>query len=214
MHWILDFDDTLALGPNTWAFQEVLPNLIKSHNLPFDAALYEEVMLTAQRRANEDEDEEMLLNYVFSSLNWDDSLKSQLIHRIYNEYQPALFPDTLAFLQTLQAHNQRVYLISNNNHADQLLKMLGIADVFTAVLSPKAHAAKAKPHRALFDVLQAQHDLRGEIVMVGDDPWSDGRFADTCGIACWIVDRLGRFNSLHASYPYQWATTLADIRVG
>lgn len=214
MHWILDFDDTLALGPNTWAFQEVLPNLIKSHNLPFDEALYEEVMLTAQRRANEDEDEEMLLDYVFSSLNWDDSLKTQLIHRIYNEYQPALFPDTLDFLQKLQAHDQQVYLISNNNHALHMLQMLGIAESFTAVLTPKAHSAKAKPHRAMFDVLQAQHDLTDEIVMVGDDPWSDGRFADNCGIDCWIVDRLGRFTSLHGSYPYRWAATLADIEIG
>ena len=38
MNWFLDFDDTLALGPITWAIQTVLPELIRANALPYDAA--------------------------------------------------------------------------------------------------------------------------------------------------------------------------------
>jgi hypothetical protein len=79
MYWILDFDDTLAVGPNTWAFEVVLPQLIQERNLPYDKALFDSVMLQAQEKANnQDLDDAEVFNFVFQSLNWTHDLRSEL----------------------------------------------------------------------------------------------------------------------------------------
>jgi len=211
MHWILDFDDTLVLGPNTWAFQEVLPTLIRNHGLPYDKALFDRVMLQAQERANEDEQEEELLNFVFDTLNWPDELKADLIDQVYNGYQPRLFDDALPFLDFIQKQGHSIYMISNNNHAVSLAEMLGIKAYFSAIVTPKQSDSRAKPQRDMWDKLQSEYHLTGAIYMVGDDPWSDGTFSQRAGISCWIIDRLTRYTSLHAAMPYQWAQTFDEI---
>ena len=211
MHWLLDFDDTLVLGPNTWAFQEVLPELIRSNNLPYDKALFDDVTLKAQQQANEDVSEEELLDSLFKTLNWPDKLKSELIHRIYNGYQPHLFEDTNPFLDKLRKRDDSIYLVTNNNYAPQIAENLGILNYFDAVITPKQAGVRAKPQRDMWDVLQAKYALEGDIIMVGDDPWADGSFAQNIGIPCWILDRLGRYTSLHDELPYQWAQTFEDI---
>ena len=212
MYWLLDFDDTLALGPNTWAFQEVLPNLIRENNLPFDKALFDKVTLQAQQQANEDVSEEELLNNLFKTLGWRDELKSELIHRIYNGYQPHLFDDTVPFLEYLRERGDKAYLITNNNYAPQLAENLGIANYFEAMITPKQFGVQAKPHRDMWDVLQAEYALEGDIIMVGDDPWADGTFAQRVNIPCWILDRLSRYTSLHDELSFQWVQTFDDIR--
>lgn len=211
MHWLLDFDDTLVLGPNTWAFQEVLPDLIRSNNLKYDQALFDEVTLKAQQQANEDVSEEELLNYVFNTLQWPDELKSELIHRVYNGYQPHLFEDAIPFLDYVRERGDKVYLVTNNNYAPQIAEGLGLTDYFVGMITPKQSEARAKPHRDMWDALQAKYELEGDIVMVGDDPWADGTFAQTIGIPCWIIDRLVRYSSLHDELSYQWAKTFDDI---
>lgn len=211
MHWLLDFDDTLVLGPNTWAFQEVLPELIRSNNLPYDKALFDDVTLKAQQQANEDVSEEELLDSLFKTLNWPDKLKSELIHRIYNGYQPHLFEDTNPFLDKLRKRDDSIYLVTNNNYAPQIAENLGILNYFDAVITPKQAGVRAKPQRDMWDVLQDKYALEGDIIMVGDDPWADGSFAQNIGISCWILDRLGRYGSLHDELPYQWARTFDDI---
>ena len=211
MHYLLDFDDTLVLGPNTWAFQEVLPDLIRSNDLPYDKALFDEVTLKAQQQANEDVSEDELLDSLFETLNWPDKLKSELIHRIYNGYQVHLFEDTLPFLDKLRKQGDKLYLVTNNDYAPQLVESLGIADYFAAIITPKLSGVAAKPRRDMWDVLQTEHSLQGDIVMIGDDPWSDGSFAQKIGIPCWILDRLSRYSSLYDELPYQWAQSFEDI---
>jgi FMN phosphatase YigB (HAD superfamily) len=211
MQWLLDFDDTLVLGPNTWAFQEVLPDLIRSNNLPYDKALFDEVTLTAQQQANEDVSEDELLDYLFDTLKWPDNLKSELIHRIYTGYQPNLFEDTIPFLDKLHKAGDKIYLVTNNNYAPQIAEKLGLSAYFTSIITPKQAGVRAKPYRDMWDVLQTTQLLEADFIMVGDDPWADGSFAQDVGIPCWILDRLDRYTTLHDELPYQWAQTFDDI---
>jgi HAD superfamily hydrolase (TIGR01549 family) len=214
MYWILDFDDTLAVGPNTWAFEKVLPQLIQEHNLPYDQTLYERVMLQAQEKANNFElDDAEVFNFVFESLNWSHDLRSELEHKVYKEYQPALYPDTIPFLETLKAAGHDLFIISNNNHALALAKAFGIAHYFIGIYTPKICDTLPKPKRDMWDFV-AQHidfDPSQSIYMVGDDPWADGAFAQACGHQCWILDRLGRYGSLHDQFPFQWAGSFEGI---
>jgi HAD superfamily hydrolase (TIGR01549 family) len=211
MHWLLDFDDTLVLGPNTWAFQEVLPDLIRSNKLPYDKALFDEVTLKAQQKANEDISEEELLNELFATLQWPDELKSELVHRIYNGYEPHLFDDVIPFLEQIQATGHQIYLITNNNYAPQIAENIGIKAYFSAIVTPKQSGVRHKPHPDMWNVIQSEYKIEGETIMVGDDPWSDGIFAQQAGIPCWIVDRLARYTSLHEELPYRWVRSLSEI---
>lgn len=211
MQWILDFDDTLVMGPNTWAFQEVLPDLIRTHDLPYDKDLFEKVMLDAQKRANEDVNEEELLDEVFTTLNWSKDLQTELMNRVFNGYQPTLFADVLPFLDQLRGRGDTLYMITNNNHAVQIIDAFNLRDYFSAILTPKSTGLRAKPHRDMWDKLNEAHEINETTMMIGDDPWSDGSFARQAGIDCWIIDRLGRYQSLHDDLPYHWATTLAEI---
>jgi HAD superfamily hydrolase (TIGR01549 family) len=207
MNWILDFDDTLALGPNTWAFETVLPDLIKQHRLPYEAELFAEVMLNAQEQSNLTGDDEAILNYVFGTLGWPDSLKNDLVHRVFNEYQPVLFADTLPFLERTKGQN--LIIVSNNNYAPQLAQALGIADYFKAIITPKSSGKRPKPHAEMWE---AVIELLGDapVTMIGDDPWSDGLFSQGKNAAsCYILDRLNRYSSL--DLPYQFVPSLDKI---
>src|SRR5215207_2535083 len=104
MYWILDFDDKMAVGPKTWAFEVVLPQVIQERNMPYDKPLFDSVTLQAQEKANnQDLDDAEVFNFVFKSLNWTQDLRSELEQRVYREYQPALYPDTKPFLEKLAA---------------------------------------------------------------------------------------------------------------
>jgi FMN phosphatase YigB (HAD superfamily) len=50
-------------------------------------------------------------------------------------------------------------------------------------------------------------------IVVGDDPWSEGSFAATCGLHCWIVDRMDRFSTLGDTSTYQRVRSLLEIPV-
>lgn len=215
MHWILDFDDTLVVGPNTWAIEKALPTFIEEYQLPYQAEQFGAVLLEAQRQgAQDDKGDDEVLNFVFATLNWPDNLKDELTDRVFKQYVPALFPDTLAFLEQLKAADQRLYIVSNNNYAPMLAEQLGIHAYFEAIYTPKQSQARPKPHRGMWEALQQTHSLEtGAVVqIVGDDPWSDGQFALTCGADCWIIDRLERYQQLHTTMPFQWVTSLLHIQ--
>lgn len=214
MHWLLDFDDTLVLGPNTWAFQDVLPDLIRRNTLPYDAARFDAVTLTAQKRANEDVPEDELLDFVFGELGWPEHLKTELIERVFSGYQPHLFDDAEPFLQAIQSRGESAYLVTNNNHAPAIVQGFGLADYFTAIITPKGAGVRPKPRVDMWYTLEEQVNLNGEVVMVGDDPWSDGAFATQAGIPCVIVDRLARYNDLRSGLPYRWISTLTELTTG
>ena len=114
MHWIIDFDDTLAIGPNTWAFEVVLPELIKKYELPYQKERFDAVMVEAQKRSAKEADESKLLAYIFSELQWRNDIGDELIDRVFNDYTPDLFPDSLDFLKHLHETSEKLYLVSNN----------------------------------------------------------------------------------------------------
>lgn len=215
MNWLLDFDDTLALGPITWALTHVIPRMVRENHLPFDEARFPQVVLKAQEASNAaNADEAEVVNYVFGSMGWPEHLKQWLVNEIYSGYQVALFEDTIPFLERLKASGQPVFLMSNNNHAPDMLHYLGIAGYFNALYTPKlCGGVRAKPSREMWDYVLSQNILDGgQVTIVGDDPWADGAFADDCRIDCWILDRMGRYESLYATMPYRFARSLSDIR--
>lgn len=214
MNWILDFDDTLAVGPNTWALTQVIPDLVRDNRLPFEKAQFDTVVLRAQQLASETSNDQVVIDEMFSRLNWPADLKHELIRRMYQEYVPTLYGDTLPFLNRLAESKANVYIVSNNNHVPHITAQLGIDSFFAGIFTPKlCNEARIKPHRDMWDYMISAdivaHDAPA--VVVGDDPWSEGAFADNCGHSCWIVDRMKRFDSLHQSLPYRWAVSLLDI---
>jgi FMN phosphatase YigB (HAD superfamily) len=118
--------------------------------------------------------------------------------------------DTLDFLAWLSGLQDRVFILSNNDGAQKIAGMLGIAPYIEGYFTPGLCGVRqGKPHRALWDYVVSRHNI-GSAVMVGDDPWSDGAFADVCGVPCFIVDRLDRFGDLER---YRRVTSLRDVRL-
>lgn len=214
MYWLIDFDDTLAVGPNTWALTRVLPNIIATHSLPFDEARFTTASLHAQQLANETNNDEVILDEMFRQLGWPPNLKQELLTRMYEEYVPALYGDTLPFLKQLAG--QTVFIVSNNDYAPQLVQQLGIADYCNGIFTPKScDNARAKPQRDMWEYIVGQSlaPKNASAIVIGDDPWSEGAFADACGFECWILDRLGRYTNLHPNHTYHWGRSLLDIDI-
>jgi FMN phosphatase YigB (HAD superfamily) len=212
--WFLDFDDTLAVGPITWALKDVVPELIRDNHLPYNAAQFEAAVLHAQEQSNTDAGDAAVIDDLFATLGWPDSLKAYLLKRTYDEYRPALFDDTVEFLDHLTERSEALYVLSNNNHAADIAAMLGIQHYFKDIFTPKVcGGVRGKPQRAMWDYLLVQGLAKsGEAVaLVGDDPWSDGAFADSCQLQCWIVDRMDRYKHLYAAKPYRWVRSFREI---
>ncbi len=190
--WFFDFDDTLVIGPVTWALSTVLPTLIRDNALPYDAAQFDTVLLRAQEQAANGSSEMEVLNTMFRELGWPQHLQDELVRITFNEYIPILFDDTLAFLQRMGS----IYVLSNNNHAPEIAQQLGLAPYIARYFTPKlCDVEHGKPQPDLWSVVSAAVET-DNAVLVGDDPWSDGAFSDACGIDCLLVDRLDRFGSL------------------
>lgn len=212
MIWLIDFDDTLAIGPNTWALTRILPDIIQAHGLPYDDSRFTEISLRAQQRANETNNDEAVLDEMFQQLGLPSSLKEELLTRMYREYVPALYDDTMPFLKQLAG--QPVFIISNNDYTPQAAQQLGVTDYVSDILTPKrCDNARAKPQRDMWEYVVAQGlaDESEPGVVIGDDPWSEGPFAEVCGFDCWIIDRLNRYASLRSLYPYHWGQSLLEI---
>src|SRR5262249_4943117 len=133
MNWFLDFDDTLALGPITWAIQTVLPDLIQRNALAYDAAKLDKLVLDTQRDNVQRAKDTEMLDTVFQEMGWPDSLKANLLEKVFDQYTPVLFSDTLPFLQHMTANGQALYILSNNNHAPQIAEALAINQFFAAI---------------------------------------------------------------------------------
>jgi FMN phosphatase YigB (HAD superfamily) len=216
MNWFLDFDDTLALGPITWALRDVFPRMITDNQLPFDEVKFNTIVLNAQQQANEaNADEAAILNDVFGAMGWPEHLKKWLVNEIYSGYKVALFDDALPFLRRLKTGQHAIFLLSNNNHAPDMLHYLGIAEFFDSVYTPKLCAdARAKPNRDMWDYILGQKALNGDgVALVGDDPWADGAFADDCRIQCWILDRMGRYAAIQDDKPYRFVGSFTEIEL-
>ncbi len=205
-HWFLDLDDTLVVGPVTWMLETGLPTLIRDHDLPLDRGRLDAALLRGQERAAHGHGEVEILDNVFNQMGWRSDLKQQVLREVFDRYAPALFEDTLPFLQRAGG----VSVISNNNHAPEIAAAVGIAPYIIEYFTPKRRGVEhGKPERDLWDAVCASGSGVSEgAVLIGDNPWSDGAFAAACGIDCRIVDRLDRFAGLT---PYPRVRSLAEI---
>ncbi len=213
MHWFIDFDDTLSIGPMTWAFNHVIPNMIREYGLPYEPDLFMEATLRAQQEANQDLGDMVVMDNFLSAVRWPSSVKQPLLDAVFEGYKPALFDDALPLLERLRAEVQPIYVLSNNNHAPLLIEQFGVAPYFVGVFTPKLCGGLAgKPQREMLDYVLARHPIpAGEMAIVGDDPWSDGSFAETCGIHCWLLDRLDRYARIYPDKPYHWIRSLDNL---
>jgi FMN phosphatase YigB (HAD superfamily) len=216
MNWLIDFDDTLANGPITYALQQVFPRLIQQHGLAYNAEHFAAVVLQCQEIASQTGNDARILQDLFQAMNWPQELQGQLLQEVFDNYKPILFADSVPFLERLTQAGQTLYILSNNNHAGDLATQMNLAPYFQDVFTPKGCGVKqGKPHPDIWEIIQQKGVLADvkNITIVGDDPWSEGLFSERCGLSCWIVDRLTRFEGLHASKAYQWARTLDEIGV-
>ena len=214
--WFLDFDDTLASGVTTWGLKYALPRLIDEYQLPYDPQQLQQAVLTAQEQSNLVIDPRPLIRDLFETLGWPQHLQAMLMNAVQSGYRPELFPDTIPFLQRLQNRAQPVYIISNNPATPDVVRHLGIVGYIRQIFTPKlCPGTQPKPHRSLWDYIVALDEELGRstAVFVGDDPWSDGAFAEACGLPCWMVDRDERFVSLRAQTRLQWVGSLLDISI-
>src|SRR5215468_5722105 len=115
MHWFIDFDDTLAVGPMTWAFANVIPAMVRKYRLPYYAPTFNKAALRAQKRGNENVDEMLLVQELFSTMEWPPSLVEKFLYDVYNGYHLTLFDDALPFLERLKDAGHSLFVISNSN---------------------------------------------------------------------------------------------------
>lgn len=212
--WILDFDDTLATGATTWGIQYALPRLIEEHRLVYDEDRLRRAVLVVQEKVNFNPDTQPLVEELFDTMGWPHHLLEQLIQDVFTSYRPELYADALPFLQRLQARGQAVYVISNNSGAPQIAQQLGLTPYIRQIYTPKScPGTQPKPDRSLWDyVLASNPDIIGsQVVMIGDDPWSDGAFAAACGLPCWIIDRQERLENVPGDLAVNRVTSLLDI---
>lgn len=217
LYWLLDLDDTLASSALTWSLKSAFPKLIRENNLKIDKAVFSMAVLMAQKRSNEEADPEVILAELFEALHWPAALQAVLLEDIQASYTPELFDDTLAFLQALQEARQPAWVISNNPRAPRVVQALGIDRYITQTLTPHiCPDTSPKPHRSLWDYLVAQYPQidQTNALMVGDDPWSDGLFAEECGMRCVLVDRYRRFSTIDVPGECQIVAALAELVPG
>ena len=213
-NWFLDFDDTLATGPTTWGLNHALPKLIRQHQLAFDGERYAQAVLVAQERFARSPDMFAVLNDLFDDQGWPHSLQTALVEDIQTRYRPELFADALPFLHQLVAEGQNVFILSNNPAAPELARQLGIEPYIRQFFTPKAcPGALPKPDKSLWSyVLSSLPGVAVEnSIVIGDDPWADGAFAEQWGLVCWIVDRGNRFGALYPKNNHDRVASLLDI---
>ena len=214
LNWFIDFDDTLATGSMTWSLDEAFPKLIREFQLPLDEGVFHQAVTVAQEKTSRDASAEQVVHELFLTMGWPPDLERNLFRDILTNYQPALFEDALIFLERLRSLNKRVFVLSNNRLALRFVSQLQINGYVTGIYTPSQHPGTfPKPHRSLWDVIVAADSQvnAGNSAFVGDDPWTDGGFADNCGMACWIVDRKARFDHLRGVKAYGWVPSLLDI---
>lgn len=214
-NWLLDFDDTLASGSTTWGWKHALPKLVREHQLPFDRERFQRAAQAAQARVADSAELEPAIEQLFQTMGWPAALQKALIEDVLTSYEPELFADAVPFLDRLRAARHTVYIVSNNPRSVALAQRLGIAPYIARFFTPDAHAdGLAKPDPRLWAHIAAAAGVTAQnSAVVGDDPWTDGAFAEQCGLACWLVDRDERFGALDEGSGRRRVASLAEIPV-
>lgn len=217
-NWFLDFDDTLASGSTTWGWKHALPKLVRDHQLPFDRERFQRAAQAAQARVADSAALEPAIEQFFQTMGWPAALQKALIEDVLTAYEPELFADAVPFLDRLRAARHTIYIVSNNPRSVALAQRLGVAPYIARFFTPDAHAdGLAKPDPRLWAHIVAAADgvTAQNSAVVGDDPWTDGAFAEQCDLACWLVDRDERFGALYGdSGRRRRVASLAEIPVG
>lgn len=208
--WLLDLDDTLQVGPLSWAAVNVLPEMARQLDRPLDPMRFEEGYARAQDLFNAGADDSMLAEALFRALDWPLALLPTVIERFHRDYRPALFDDTLAFLDNLTTRGCALYILSNNKHAPYVVDALRLGQYFTEILTPKTCGVTGKPTPALWHSLQTRTGFTAaETVVVGNNLRTDGAFSKNCGLDCIIVDRYNRYAA--ASGAHRIVRSLHEI---
>jgi FMN phosphatase YigB (HAD superfamily) len=196
---LVDFDDTLAVGPVTWGIETFLPEVMARHGLAPDRARLDAALIAAQELAAEKFDDDQVLTGFLAEMDWPEELYADLAVGFGFEFAFSLFDETLPFLRWLRERGVRAFVVSNNNRSPRLAEELGIADHLAGFITPSMdESLRPKPDPSMFNAVLAQlPDLDPETtVMIGDDPWSDAGFAAACGLPCLLVDRTRRYRGL------------------
>jgi FMN phosphatase YigB (HAD superfamily) len=206
---LLDFDDTLAVGPITWGMEQFLPDVMARHGITPDKEQLDAALIAAQEMSAAAFDDNQVLAEFLAHMDWPQEMWADLEVGFQFEFAFSLFDDTLPFLQHLRERGVRAFVVSNNNRSPELAAQLGIADHVAGFITPSMRESlRPKPHPSMFDAVRAL--LPGldpaSTVLIGDDPWSDAAFAAACGLPCLLVDRHKRYRRL--SLPGQ--VTFAD----
>ena len=214
--WLVDFDETLASSSITWALRDAIPKFIREQQLTYDEKILAATMLTMQERASQSNDVDALLREFFELMNWPLGAQRQLLDDLLSNYRPTLFDDAIAFLERLKSANQRVFIVSNNMRTPEHFEVMGLSDYAKRIFTPNLFpGTKPKPDPGLWEriTVEVENIDPQSTIVIGDDPWSDGKFAEACKLSCWIVDRMNRFTAIRSQTPYFWVSSLADIPI-
>lgn len=196
--WLFDLDDTLQVGPFSWAAIHVFPDIIQQVGVKPERATFEAAYGRAQEIYNAGGTNDVLGDEFFQILGWPIALKSAILERFGKEYKPALFDDTLTFLDWATVRGDHLYLTTNNKWARSVCQMLGITHYFTDILTPADCNVARKPNPGMWEYLKARTGVSEEsgVVLVGNALSIDGVFAKNCDLDCIIVDRYDRFDQM------------------
>jgi FMN phosphatase YigB (HAD superfamily) len=211
---LVDFDDTLAVGPLTWGIEQFLPEVMARHGLTPDPAQLDAALIAAQEMAAANYDDDQVLAGFMAGMDWPQELWADLAVGMRAEFAFSLFDDTLPFLQHLRVRGVRAFVVSNNDRSPQLAAELGIADHLAGFITPTMQESlRPKPDPSMFDAIRAQlPDLDpANTVLIGDDPWSDAAFAAACGLPCLLVDRARRYRKLTLPGRITFVDSLAAL---
>ncbi|MBX6751682.1 MAG: HAD family hydrolase [Micromonosporaceae bacterium] len=211
---LLDFDDTLVIGPVTWGIEQFLPEVMARHGLNPDRARLDAALLAALEMSAAQYDDDQVLAHFLAGMDWPEELWADLAVGMQGKFSFALFEDTLPFLQHLRKQGVRAFVVSNNDRSPELAAQLGIDEYLSGFITPAMQESlRPKPHPSMFDAVRAQlPDLDpATTVLIGDDPWSDGAFAAACGLPCLLVDRGRRFRTLTLPGRVTFVDSLAAL---
>lgn len=212
-NWIVDFDDTLAVGPTTYALETAIPRLMRKHKLSHEPEQLENAIIKAEQTSNL-EDHATALNSLFVQMGWELELRHELFRDVMTDFQPILYEDSIPFLESLKAQSAQIFVLSNNNRVPMFAKQLSIEHYFKRIITPKAIPdGFSKPHTSMWDFLVA-HEAGINVnntIIIGDDPWSDGAFAKACGLSCVLLDRKARYANLPEAKDFHFVPNLAAI---